>query len=140
MEPEDMSRLLNVYISDMYAIIKQYGGTLAHIIGDALLVFFGAPDETNDHDHTLKCVRMAISMQQKMRQLQREWFDSGIEHPLQIRCGINTGMATVGGYGSRERKEYTAMGMQVNLAARLEGVCNPGQILISHPSWALIKD
>ena len=79
-------------------------------------------------------------MQQKMNQLQQEWFESGIEHPLQIRCGINTGMVTVGGYGSRERKEYTAMGMQVNLAARLEGACNPGQILISHPSWALVKD
>lgn len=140
MEPEDMARLLNAYISNMYAIIKRYGGTLAHIIGDALLVFFGAPDATNDHDHALKCVRMAIEMQQKMRQLQQEWFDNGIEYPLQIRCGINTGMATVGGYGSRERKEYTAMGMQVNLAARLESACRPGQILISHPCWALVKE
>ena len=140
MEPEDMARLLNAYISNMYAIIKRYDGTLAHIIGDALLVFFGAPDATSDRDHALRCVRMAVAMQQKMHQLQQEWFESGIEHPLQIRCGINTGMVTVGGYGSRERKEYTAMGMQVNLAARLEGACNPGQILISHSSWALVKD
>jgi class 3 adenylate cyclase len=135
-----MARLLNAYISNMYAIIKRYDGTLAHIIGDALVVFFGAPDATDDRDHALKCVRMAIAMQQKMQQLQQEWFDSGIEHPLQIRCGINAGMATVGGYGSNERKEYTAMGMQVNLAARLEGACKPGQILISHPCWALVND
>ncbi len=49
-------------------------------------------------------------------------------------------MATVGGYGSSERKEYTAMGMQVNIAARLENACNPGHILISHPTWALVKE
>jgi class 3 adenylate cyclase len=49
-------------------------------------------------------------------------------------------MATVGGFGSEDRKEYTAMGMQVNLAARLEAACAPGGILISHPTWSLIKD
>jgi class 3 adenylate cyclase len=140
MEPEDMANLLNEYFANMNAIIQKYGGTLAHIIGDAMFVFFGAPDKTNDQDHALRCVQMAIGMQQKMKQLQHKWFDEGIEHPLQIRCGINTGMASVGGYGSAERKEYTAMGMQVNLASRLESACEPGGILISHPTWALIKD
>ena len=83
---------------------------------------------------------MAIDMQRKMATLQQKWFEEGIEQPLQIRCGISTGMATVGGFGSEDRKEYTAMGMQVNLAARLESTCDPGGILISHPTWALIKD
>jgi len=49
-------------------------------------------------------------------------------------------MATVGGYGSSDRKEYTAMGMQVNLAARLESACKPGRILISHTTWALVQE
>ena len=49
-------------------------------------------------------------------------------------------MATVGGYGSSERKEYTAMGMQTNIAARLEQTCTPGGILISHTTWALVND
>jgi class 3 adenylate cyclase len=83
---------------------------------------------------------MAIAMQRKMTSLQQKWFAEGVEQPLQIRCGISTGMATVGGFGSEDRKEYTAMGMQVNLAARLEGTCAPGGILISHPTWALVKD
>lgn len=140
MEPEDMARLLNEYFSKMNDIILEYGGTLANIQGDALFVFFGAPDKTDDRDHALRCVKMAIAMQRKMSILQQEWFAEGIEQPLEIRCGISTGMATVGGFGSEDRKEYTAMGMQVNLAARLESACEPGGILISHPTWALIKD
>jgi class 3 adenylate cyclase len=140
LEPEDMARLLNEYFSKMNEIIQTYGGTLAHIQGDALFVMFGAPDKTNDKDHALRCVKMAIDMQHKMSSLQQKWFEEGIEQPLRIRCGISTGMATVGGFGSEDRKEYTAMGMQVNLASRLESACEPGGVLISHPTWALIKD
>jgi class 3 adenylate cyclase len=140
MEPEDLAKLLNEYFSCMNAIIQRYEGTLANITGDALFVFFGAPDETDDADHALRCVRMAIAMQRKMAELQKKWFEEGIEYPLQIRCGINTGMATVGSFGSNERSEYTAMGMQVNLASRLETTCAPGGILISHSTWALVKD
>ena len=140
MEPEDMGRLLNEYFSCMNAIIQAYEGTLANITGDALFIFFGAPDRTNNRDHALRCVRMAIEMQQKMGELQQKWFNEGIELPLQIRCGINTGMATVGSFGSRQRSEYSAMGMQVNLASRLETACKPGGILISHSTWALVND
>jgi class 3 adenylate cyclase len=140
MEPEDMARLLNEYFSIMNEIIIEYGGTLANIQGDALFVIFGAPDKTDNRDHALRCVEMAIAMQRKMSTLQQKWFAEGVEQALEIRCGISTGMATVGGFGSQDRKEYTAMGMQVNLAARLESTCEPGGVLISHPTWALIKD
>jgi class 3 adenylate cyclase/predicted hydrocarbon binding protein len=140
MEPEDMGEILNEYFSCMNAIIQKHEGTLANITGDALFVFFGAPDRTDDRDHALRCVRMAVQMQQKMQELQKKWFNEGIEYPLQIRCGINTGMATVGSFGSGQRSEYSAMGMQVNLASRLETACAAGGILISHSTWALIND
>ena len=140
MEPEDMAELLNEYFSCMNDIIQKYEGTLANITGDALFVFFGAPDRTDDRDHALRCVRMATEMQLKMQELQKKWFSEGIEYPLHIRCGINTGMATVGSFGSGQRSEYSAMGMQVNLASRLETACRPGGILISHSTWALIND
>ncbi|MGD8264153.1 MAG: adenylate/guanylate cyclase domain-containing protein [Desulfobacterales bacterium] len=140
LEPEDMAAILNEYFSCMNDIIQKYEGTLAHVLGDALFVFFGAPDRTNDRDHALRCAHMAIDMQRKMALLQKKWFEEGIEHPLQIRCGINSGMATVGSFGSSERSEYTAMGMQVNLASRLETACPAGGILISHSTWALVKD
>ena len=140
MEPEDMGRLLNEYFTCMNDIIQSYEGTLANITGDALFIFFGAPDRTDDRDHALRCVKMAVDMQQKMGELQQKWFNEGIEYPLQVRCGVNTGMATVGSFGSRQRSEYTAMGMQVNLASRLETACKPGGILISHSTWALVND
>lgn len=140
LEPEDMAKLLNEYVSEMHDIVKSYDGTLAQIAGDGLLVFFGAPEATDDKDHALRCVRMGIDMQRKMKELQKEWSKEGVEERLEIRCGINTGMATVGGFGSKDRKEYTAMGMQVNLASRLERICEPGGILISHSTWVLIKD
>lgn len=140
LEPEDMGRLLNEYLWQMDKIIRKYDGTLAQIIGDGLYVIFGAPTQTSDKDHALRCVNMAIDMQAKMKELNKGWFHSGIDETLQIRCGINTGMATVGGYGSSQRKEFTAMGMQVNLAARIENACRPGYILVSHSTWALIRD
>jgi class 3 adenylate cyclase len=124
----------------MNTIINKYKGTLAQVIGDGLYVIFGAPKSSNDRDHALRCVKMAIDMQRKMNELNKGWFKKGIDEVLQIRCGINTGMATVGGYGSSERKEYTAMGMQTNIAARLEQTCEPGSILISHTTWALVND
>jgi PAS domain S-box-containing protein len=140
LEPEDMGSLLNEYLTEMNEIINGYGGTLAQLIGDGLYVFFGAPDKTDDKDHALRCLNMAVDMQIKMKELNKKWFNAGIDEDLKIRCGINTGMATVGGYGSSDRKEYTAMGMQVNLAARLESACKPGRILISHTTWALVRD
>lgn len=140
LEPEDMGILLNEYLTEMNGIIKKYDGTLAQLIGDGLYVIFGAPNRTEDKDHASRCLNMAIDMQMKMKELNAKWFDSGIDENLKIRCGINSGMATVGGYGSPERKEYTAMGMQVNLAARLESACQPGRILISHTTWALVRD
>jgi class 3 adenylate cyclase len=139
-EPEDMAVLLNEYFVCMNAVIDRYGGTLANINGDGLFVFFGAPDQTGDKDHALRCVGMAVHMQRKMQKLQKKWFAAGVENTLQIRCGINTGMATVGGFGSSERKNYTAMGKHVNLASRLESACPPGSVLISHSTWALVKD
>lgn len=140
LEPEDMGRLLNEYLTEMNGIINKYQGTLAQVIGDGLYVFFGAPKKTNHKNHAVRCLKMAMEMQVKMIELNQKWFDAGIDEKLQIRCGINTGMATVGGYGSSDRKEYTAMGMQVNIAARLETACKPGHILISHTTWALVKN
>ena len=139
-DPEDLAQLLNSYFSLMYNISRKYGGTFANITGDALFIFFGAPEATNDKDHAVRCVKMALDMQESMKQFQQKWFKKGVEHPLQIRCGINTGMVTVGGFGSKMRKEYTAMGMHANLASRLESICEPGQVLISHATWALVND
>ncbi len=138
MEPEDLASLLNRYLQEMVDIANEHGGTVAQISGDGLFILFGAPEAASDREHALRAVRMAIRMQERTTELQQEWFGSGIETPFEIRCGINTGMATVGGFGSDGRREYTAIGMQTNLAARLEAACTPGKILMSHSTWALV--
>ncbi|HVP19084.1 MAG TPA: adenylate/guanylate cyclase domain-containing protein, partial [Spirochaetia bacterium] len=140
MQPEDMTSLLNEYLTEMTDIAMKYGGTIERIVGDALMVMFGAPIGKDDKSDATGCVRMAIEMQQRMQVLQKKWYNAGIEKPLQIRIGINTGVATVGDFGAHERISYTAIGGEVNLAARLEGLCGPGGILISHSTWAFVKE
>ena len=140
MEPEDMANLLNEYLSEMYEIANEFGGVVANVKGDELFIFFGAPDKRPDRDNALGCVQMAVVMQRRMGELNEKWYNEGISRPLQIRCGINTGMVNVGGFGSKNRKDYTAFGMHVNLASRLEGICYPEGILVSHATWALVKD
>ncbi len=139
MEPEDMANLLNEYLSEMYEIANEYGGVVANVKGDELFIFFGAPEKRKDPDNALRCVQMAVAMQKRMRALKEKWYDEGIAQALQVRCGINTGMVNVGGFGSKNRKDYTAFGMHVNLASRLESICDPEGILVSHSTWALVK-
>ncbi|MDP2345698.1 MAG: adenylate/guanylate cyclase domain-containing protein [Deltaproteobacteria bacterium] len=137
-EPEELGRLLNNYLEEMVQLAIAHSGTVAQISGDGLFVIFGAPDFESDEKHAKDAVAMAVAMQRRMVELRETWFTSGIEHPFQIRCGVNTGMATVGAFGAEGRREYSAVGLQTNIAARLEGACTPGKVLISHATWALV--
>ena len=83
---------------------------------------------------------MAIAMQRRMRELQSEWRDAGLEKPFQLRIGINTGYCTVGNFGSEDRMDYTIIGGEVNLASRLQSHAEPGGILLSHETYSLVKD
>jgi class 3 adenylate cyclase len=84
---------------------------------------------------------MALDMQERVTGLSARWRDHGLlEASFQIRIGINSGVASVGNFGSKERMDYTAIGRQVNIAARLQVYCEPGKILLSHATWVLVKD
>jgi class 3 adenylate cyclase len=139
-EPEDLSRILNEYLSEMTGIAERYEATVDKFVGDAIMIFFGAPMATHDRDHALRAVRMAIEMQARLAELRTKWVHEGIEEPFQVRIGINTGVASVGNFGSKGRVDYTAIGRQVNLAARLQVNCDPGKILLSHSAWSLVQD
>ncbi len=140
MEAEDISRLLNHYLEVMSKIAVDHGGTIDKFIGDAVMVFFGDPVSNGEQADALACVTMAMAMRAALKDLQRTWFESGIETPFQVRAGINTGYCTVGNFGSLHRMEYTIIGSQVNIASRLESNAEPDHILISHETWSLIKD
>jgi adenylate cyclase len=138
-QPEDITAMLNRYFSEMAAIVDAYGGTLNKFIGDAMMVFFGDPESRGTSQDAVQCVRMAVAMQGRMRELQAEWFELGFDRPFRIRCGINTGFCDVGNFGSNERMDYTIIGAEVNKAARLEEAAEPGGILVSRQTWALIQ-
>jgi len=139
-EPEDLAGVLNEYLAEMTRIGHEYGATIDKFVGDAIMIFFGAPKTSTNQDNALRAVRMAMDMQSRMLELADKWRAEGFEHPFQIRIGINTGQVSLGNFGSPERMDYTAIGRQVNLAARLESQCKPGKILISHSTWLLIND
>lgn len=140
LESEDLTRLLNQYLTEMSDIAIAHGATIDKYIGDAIVIFFGDPDTLGVKEDAVQCVKMAIAMRERMNELERLWKDSGLEKPLQCRIGINTGVATVGNFGSDERMDYTIIGGGVNLAARLEGACEPGEILLSYETYAHVKD
>lgn len=139
-DPEDVARLLNEYLGEMAQIVRKWGGTIPQFTGDSIFAIFGAPDSKGEREDALACLRMSLEMQKKMKTLREKWWNQGIQFPFEIRCGIHTGMANVGNYGSEGFMEYSAIGLNTNLASRLEQACLPGEIYLSHASWALVND
>jgi class 3 adenylate cyclase/phosphoglycerate-specific signal transduction histidine kinase len=140
LESEELTELLNHYLTEMSQIALVHGATIDKYVGDAIVIFFGDPETRGVKEDALACVKMAIAMQARMRELETIWRDAGIEKPLRCRMGINTGFCTVGNFGSEDRMDYTIIGGGVNLASRLESAAMPGDILVSYETYALVKD
>jgi len=140
LESEELTNLLNHYLTEMSKIALDFGATIDKYVGDAIIAFFGDPETRGVKEDARACVNMAIAMQRRMRELQSEWLDMGLEQPFEVRIGINTGFCTVGNFGSAERMDYTIIGNEVNLAARLESLAEVGGILMAHETHALVKD
>ncbi len=121
LDPQDLVKLLNYYLSAMSDIILEYKGTIDKYEGDAIISFFGAPIDLEDHAY--KACMSAIRMKREEKELnQRFMRDSLTPSPLLTRVGVNTGEMVVGNMGTPRKMDYTIMGNAVNLAARLEGV------------------
>lgn len=140
LDPEDLSQVINEYFTEMTAIAKRHGGTVDELSGDSILVLFGAPQFSGERDQALRAARMALEMQAAVRDLNARWFAAGIDVVFRVRMGIDSGMVTVGHFGSQDRLKYTALGTHVNLAAQLEAGCRPGQVLVSHATRHWIHD
>lgn len=139
-EAEVVSDVLNTYLNRMADIADKWGGTIDKFIGDAVMVFFGDRDDSDPAEEALRCVRMALEMQVANAALADVWRAKGIDRTLMARIGINTGHCTVGNFGSERRMDYTIVGSPVNVASRLEGLAEPGGILISGSTYHLVKD
>jgi adenylate cyclase len=117
--PEELTSILNEYLSAMTEIIHDEGGTVDKYEGDAIIAFWNAP--LLQEDHAIRCVRTALRCQKKLSEM-RPYFREKIQRDLKMRIGMNTGAAVVGNMGSKTRFDYTMMGDAVNLASRLEGI------------------
>ena len=140
LDPDLLAELINEYLSAMTDIALKHGGTIDKFIGDAILVFFGDPESDGLKKDASKCLSMAITMQNKVAELDRNWReDRGIIDGLKVRMGISTGYCTVGNFGSVQRVDYTVLGSTVNLASRLESICQPRKILVAPETKILLE-
>jgi adenylate cyclase len=137
--PERLVGILNSYLQAMTEVIFRYRGTVDKYEGDAIVAFWGAPFP--DSHHPANAVRAAIAMRQTLMQLRDQWVDR-IFCQLEIGIGINTGEAFVGFVGSEKRFNYTVIGDQVNLAARLQELTKEYDcpLLISESTCECIRD
>jgi class 3 adenylate cyclase len=140
LDSEELTSILNRYLNEMASIALKYGATLDKYVGDAIIAFFGDPETRGVVEDAKACVAMAIEMRQRMAEQDKQWRVTGLERAFRVRMGISTGFCTVGNFGSQDRMDYTIIGRAVNLAARLETAADPGKILISQETWALVKD
>jgi adenylate cyclase len=140
LQPELITQLLNEYFTEMSAIAHEHGGTIDKFIGDAMLIFFGDPETKGDRADAQACLRMAWRMQRRLIELNAKWRAQGIEQPFRSRIGINSGYCNVGNFGSADRMDYTIIGAEANLAARLQSIAEPGGIVISYETFALVSD
>lgn len=139
-EPEVMTQVLGDYLSTMSDLVDQHGGTLNEFAGDGLMALFGAPDESPAPKQAQFSIKAALAMQAKMPELNESWRVLGLGTDLRVRIGINTGMVSVGSYGSRGRMTYTAVGIHTNIASRIQAAAEPGSIWISDATYQLVRE
>lgn len=134
-EPEQLLKVLNTYHTHMVKVIQQNGGTVDKFIGDGLMALYNTP--LAQEDHALRAVFSALQIRDT---LEESYTDFAPQFRLRINFGIHTGMAVVGNVGSAEIMDFTAVGDTVNIAARLQGLGDGGQILISGATYECVKD
>jgi adenylate cyclase len=137
LSPQELVNHLNQYLTAMTDLILDYAGTLDKYVGDEIMCFWGAP--VPEADHALLACKCAIRQMEVLGQMNKSWPP---EKRLDIGIGLNTGIMTVGNMGSIGRMNYTLMGDNVNLGARLEGTNKQYQshIIMSESTYAQVKD
>lgn len=131
---EKVVHLLNEFFTLMVEVVFKYEGTLAKFMGDGLMAIYGAPLKSSEDD-ALRAVKTAMEMKEMLVP-----FNKNRKNPIDIGVGITSGEVIVGNIGSEKRMEYTAVGVRVNLAARLQALAEKGQILLDKNTYLKIAD
>jgi class 3 adenylate cyclase/tetratricopeptide (TPR) repeat protein len=137
LDPEDWTEIMNGAFAQMIKPVYQYEGTIARLMGDALLAFFGAPiaHEDDPRRAILAGLDIVEAIKPYREQIREKY---GVD--FDVRVGINTGLVVVGAVGSDLRMEYSALGDAINLAARMEQTAEPGSLRIAHDTYKLVKN
>lgn len=136
LEPEKVVDFLNLYMTTMSSIIEEEGGVVDKFIGDGIMAVF------TDHEaeHAMASVRAGVRMQAAVASERENWQKISPDlADIEIRIGMNSGRVISGNVGSEQRMDYTVIGDNVNVAARIEQACNPGEVLISLSTFEDVK-
>jgi ABC-type oligopeptide transport system substrate-binding subunit/class 3 adenylate cyclase len=135
LDPEEWKEIVSGAHQRVSQVVYRYEGTIAQLLGDGVLAFFGAP--ITHEDDPIRAVHASLDIQQSIAEYRRQL--QGYIDNFQMRIGINTGTVIVGDVGSDMHMEYTAIGDAVNLAARLQSAAEPGRVLISEATARMVK-
>jgi class 3 adenylate cyclase len=139
-EPEAITDILNSFLGKMGELIEAHHGILNEILGDGLVVLFGAIDSMGKIEQANNAAELALKMQQAMSELSAQWLDAGFDHNVKLRIGIHQDFATVGNFGSKDIVAFRAVGSGVNFASRLENYSGAGEVSVSYPIYAQCRD
>ncbi|BCR04596.1 hypothetical protein DESUT3_16650 [Desulfuromonas versatilis] len=135
--PTQVVAMLNDYFSRMIEVVNTNNGMVDKLMGDSVMALFGAPIPLGDDP--LRAVRCGLVMQQAVAAFNLEQQSRDLP-PLEMGIGINTGPVVAGNIGSAMRMEYTVIGDNVNVAARLQGIARPGEVLVSEATYQRVRD
>ncbi|MBT3304232.1 adenylate/guanylate cyclase domain-containing protein [Candidatus Woesearchaeota archaeon] len=136
-QDEEIIQLLNSYFEKSSKTIKQHGGLINKFIGDSVMALFNATKP--QQDHVMQAICSALTLQEELKELDTELQKKGYPS-LKVGIGISTGMASVGYLGGKEKLEYTAIGVPVNTAFRMQGKAQTGEVIISEATYKRVKD
>jgi adenylate cyclase len=140
MAPEAVVDFLNEFMTAMTEVIEAHDGVVDKFMGDGIMAVFLGGEEGSRH-HAARAVQTAIEMQRRIGELRRGWTQTRptVAHS-RIRVGVNTGKVVAGNIGSRTRMDYTVIGDNANVAARLETAAGSGEVLISRATYLSAGD
>lgn len=136
-DPSVLAGQLNEHRAVMNRAILDQGGTVMQFVGDAVMAVFGAPSPQDDHAD--RAVRAAQAMQAAQRELNKRW-EPGSQAAFGLGIGLSTGLVAAALLGSEERLEYSVVGDTVNLTQRLQQWAEPGETVLSEPTWAALAE
>ncbi|MBL8160356.1 MAG: response regulator [Anaerolineae bacterium] len=132
-DPERLLSILNLYHALVVSVVQKYDGTVDKFIGDGVMALYNTP--LGQSDHAVRAVRTALEIREGLESFNAQ-FES--QYRMKINFGIHTGIAVVGNIGSQQIMNFTAVGDTVNLASRLQGLSQDGQILVSQATFELL--